>query len=121
MTVSTERQPEKGAFGAWLRSRRQAGGWTLRGLADHAGVSSSYLSQIERGHRTPSVEILRAIAGSLDLPMESVFAHAGYLEPRELTDVEAAIGRDPQLDIGQKRRLVAAYRSMRDQATVAER
>jgi transcriptional regulator with XRE-family HTH domain len=83
-------------------------------LAELAGVSNPYLSQIERGLRRPSAEILRQIAQALHLSAETLYVRAGILdEEPAAVDLVAEIRRDPHLDDEQKRALVSIYRSFR--------
>jgi transcriptional regulator with XRE-family HTH domain len=89
---------------------------SVRRLADQAGISNPYLSQIERGLRKPSAEILMSIAGALGIRTESLYERAGLLDDIERTGVEEAIAADPALTSSQKQALVEIYRSFaRDQ------
>jgi len=84
---------------------------SLRKLADQAGISNPYLSQIERGLRRPSADILAAIAGALGLRTEYVFERAGLLDATERLDVLDAIEGDSTLTTNQKQALTEIYRS----------
>ena len=85
---------------------------SLRNLALQAGVSNPYLSQIERGLRKPSAEILQRVAGALRISAETLYVRAGILEERD-DDLGAAILADPHLTEAQKRALLEIYQSFR--------
>jgi transcriptional regulator with XRE-family HTH domain len=94
--------------------REQRGQVSLRKVSEMAGISNPYLSQIERGLRKPSAEILRQIAGALQISAETLYVRAGILdEPDGDHDLEAAIRRDPFLDEEHKKTLLHIYRSFR--------
>ena len=98
--------------GEFIRDQRLIGQLSLRKLADQAGVSNPYLSQIERGLRRPSAEILQQIAHALEISAETLYVRAGILDERDLdADLTAAIGRDPSLTEDQKKTMVHIYRS----------
>ncbi|MGK2949771.1 MAG: helix-turn-helix domain-containing protein [Acidimicrobiales bacterium] len=106
------------ALGALIRAQRQQAELTLRDLAAKANVSNPYLSQIERGLHQPSVRVLKAIAGALNLSAESLLVQAGVLEgddsaPR-LPTVEEAVNADPRLSADQRQALLSVYRSFVD-------
>lgn len=84
---------------------------SVRRLADQAGISNPYLSQIERGLRKPSAEILMSIARALDIRTEALYERAGLLDDVEHSGVEEAIVADPALTRTQKQALVEIYRS----------
>lgn len=84
---------------------------SVRKLADQAGISNPYLSQIERGLRKPSAEILMSIARALDIRTESLYERAGLLDDFERPGVEEAIASDPNLTKPQKQALAEIYRS----------
>lgn len=101
-------------LGAYIRNQRETAKLSLRNLAKLAGVSNPYLSQIERGLRKPSAEILQAIARALSISSESLYVRAGILEERDIElDLEDAIHRDIHLTDTQKSALVEMYRSFR--------
>jgi transcriptional regulator with XRE-family HTH domain len=101
-------------LGAFIREQRRLGELSLRKLSELAGVSNPYLSQIERGVRKPSAEILRQIAGALHISAETMYVRAGMLDDRqEEVDLVAAIRRDPYLSEDQKKALVSIYGSFR--------
>ncbi|MFN2557209.1 MAG: helix-turn-helix domain-containing protein [Nitriliruptorales bacterium] len=101
-------------LGSYIREQRKRGEYSLRHLAKVAGVSNPYLSQIERGLRKPSAEILQAIAKALQISAESLYIKAGILEEREeLANLEVAILRDAWLNERQRAALLEIYRSFR--------
>jgi transcriptional regulator with XRE-family HTH domain len=88
---------------------------SLRKLAESAGISNPYLSQIERGLRKPSAEILKSLARALSIRAESLYERAGLLEGVERPSVAEAIEADPLLTISQKQALLEIYRSFSDE------
>lgn len=101
-------------LGAYIRNQRETAKLSLRNLAKLAGVSNPYLSQIERGLRKPSAEILQAIARALSISSESLYVRAGILEERDIElDLDDAIHRDIHLTETQKSALIEMYRSFR--------
>lgn len=100
-------------LGAVVRGRRASAGLSLRDLAERAGVSNAYLSQVERGLHEPSISVLRAVAAALGLGLDALLARAGLLDPPASTRVgtEEAIQRDPALSEPQRVALLAVYRS----------
>lgn len=109
-----EGSPRVSDLGAYIRHQRKSAELSLRNLAKLAGVSNPYLSQIERGLRKPSAEILQAIARALSISSESLYVRAGILEERDIElDLEDAIARDAFLTDAQKTALVEMYRSFR--------
>lgn len=100
-------------LGEYLRAQRGQAQMSLRQLADQAGVSNPYLSQIERGLRRPSAEVLQQIAKALRISAESLYVRAGILDEEIATQhsVEIAIGLDPALTPRQKSVLLEIYRS----------
>lgn len=104
--------------GAYIREQRRVTRLSLRRLSDMAGVSNPYLSQIERGIRRPSAEILQQIARALQISSENLYVRAGILEERSLdrpVDVPAEIARDPDLDDEQRRALLRLYWAYRNE------
>jgi transcriptional regulator with XRE-family HTH domain len=105
------------ALGELIRSQRQQAELTLRELAARTNVSNPYLSQIERGLHEPSVRVLKAIAGALNLSAESLLQQAGILEgaedgtPPPPPSVEEAVRADPKLTNEQREALLSVYRS----------
>lgn len=111
MTEIEDRWRELGEF---IREQRRVGQLSLRKLSEMAGISNPYLSQIERGLRKPSAEILRNIAGALSISAETLYVRAGILDERDGDhDLVADIRRDPFIDEEQKKTLVHIYLSFR--------
>ncbi|MEV7322475.1 helix-turn-helix transcriptional regulator [Streptomyces sp. NPDC093970] len=105
-----------GNLGEYLREQRRNAQLSLRQLADAAGVSNPYLSQIERGLRKPSAEVLQQVAKALRISAETLYVRAGILDAeRDLNEVEtrAVILADPTLDERQKQVLLQIYESFR--------
>jgi transcriptional regulator with XRE-family HTH domain len=101
-------------LGEFIREQRRVGQLSLRKLSDLAGISNPYLSQIERGLRKPSAEILQQIARALEISSETLYVRAGILEDRTgTTDLVAEILRDPLITEEQKKALVRIYDSFR--------
>ena len=104
------------SLGDYLREQRQAARLSLRQLSELAGVSNPYLSQIERGLKKPSAEILQQLAKGLQVSAESLYVRAGILDERhghEATtlDTRAAIAADPKLTSRQRTALLDIYDS----------
>jgi transcriptional regulator with XRE-family HTH domain len=97
--------------GSFIRQQRERSAISLRKLAERAGISNPYLSQIERGLRKPSAEILKSIARALSISAETLFERAGLLEGRDAADVESVIRADSTLSERQKQALTEIYRS----------
>jgi transcriptional regulator with XRE-family HTH domain len=119
--TTDEKSTRLGDLGDYIRNQRNSAQLSLRNLAKMAGVSNPYLSQIERGLRKPSAEILQAIAKALSISSETLYVKAGILEERDPDDdVENAISRDRYLTEPQRQALVEMYRSFRQLAMMAE-
>ncbi|MGN6721051.1 MAG: helix-turn-helix domain-containing protein [Marmoricola sp.] len=103
------------SLGDYLRDQRTSAQLSLRQLADQTGVSNPYLSQIERGLRRPSAEVLQQIAKALRISAEQLYVHAGIINPEEgqVRSVELAILGDPALTERQKNTLLDVYQSFR--------
>jgi transcriptional regulator with XRE-family HTH domain len=101
------------SLGDYLREQRIAAHLTLRQLAEQAGVSNPYLSQIERGLRRPSAEVLQQIAKALRISAEQLYIRAGIVSPTEGTagSVELAVLGDSRLTERQKQSLLDVYAS----------
>ncbi len=110
---SGEEHSRRDELGAFIRKQREQAKLSLRNLSKLAGVSNPYLSQIERGLRNPSAEILQAIAKALDLSSETLYVRAGILDERKDGDVESALARDPHLTEHQRATLLEMYRTFR--------
>lgn len=102
-----------GSLGDYLKEQRVGARLSLRQLADQAGVSNPYLSQIERGLRKPSAEVLQQIAKALRISAEQLYIRAGILSPDDGVggSVELAILGDTQLTERQKQSLLDVYTS----------
>jgi transcriptional regulator with XRE-family HTH domain len=102
--------------GRFIREQRSAAKMSLRKLAAAAGVSNPYLSQIERGLRRPSAEILNAIAKGLRISAETLYVQAGILDDRrDHADLMTAIMADRTITERQKQVLVQIYQSFREE------
>jgi transcriptional regulator with XRE-family HTH domain len=123
MTDPWEAQRE--ALGAFIREQRKRANLSLRQLAELTSLSNPYLSQVERGLHQPSVRVLKALSGALNVSAETLLAQAGLIDAMtvgatEVTDThepnvpgtEQAIAADPRLGDDQKAALIAVYRSM---------
>ena len=109
-----------GSLGEYLREQRRNAQLSLRQLADAAGVSNPYLSQIERGLRKPSAEVLQQVAKALRISAETLYVRAGILDaerdPQEWQRegaTRAVILTDPSLTERQKQVLLQIYESFR--------
>jgi transcriptional regulator with XRE-family HTH domain len=104
-------------IGDYIRQQREQAKISLRQLAQAAGVSNPYLSQIERGLRKPSAEILQQIAKGLRISAEALYVQAGILEDRPGdSGVRSALLTDPQLTERQKQVLIEIYESFRKES-----
>ena len=101
-------------LGEFIREQRSSSRLSLRRLSELAGISNPYLSQIERGLRKPSAEILQQIAKALRISAETLYVRAGILEERETDhDLMGEILRDSYLTEDQKQTLIKVYLSFR--------
>jgi transcriptional regulator with XRE-family HTH domain len=108
-----------GSIGEYIRQQREQAKISLRQLASAAGVSNPYLSQIERGLRRPSAEILQQIAKGLRISAEALYVQAGILEDRRPdSGVRAAVLADPELAERQKQVLLEIYEAFRRETAV---
>ena len=119
-------EAQRAALGAFIREQRKRANLSLRQLAELTSLSNPYLSQVERGLHQPSVRVLKAISGALNVSAETLMAQAGLIDamvpartdantagPRaDLPDTEDAIRADQRLGDEQKAALIAVYRSM---------
>ena len=127
MTDPWEAQRE--ALGAFIREQRKRANLSLRQLAELTSLSNPYLSQVERGLHQPSVRVLKAISGALNVSAETLMAQAGLIDaiaatdpatqadgttagPKDIPDTEDVIRADQRLSDEQKAALIAVYRSM---------
>jgi transcriptional regulator with XRE-family HTH domain len=110
------------SIGDYIREQREQARISMRQLAQSAGVSNPYLSQIERGLRKPSADILQQIAKGLRISAEALYVQAGILEDRPAdTGVRSALLTDADLSERQKQVLIEIYESFRKENTaVAE-
>ncbi len=105
-------------LGDFLHEQRRGAQLSLRQLADQAGVSNPYLSQIERGLRRPSAEVLHQLAKALRISAETMYVRAGFLDPEDDQErsVQLAVRADPRLSERQKQVLLDIYESFRQEA-----
>lgn len=109
------------SLGDYIREQRESTQVSLRQLARSAGVSNPYLSQIERGLKKPSAEILQQIAKGLRISAETLYVRAGILDERHgAGDVVAAVLADPAIGERHKRVLVDIYESFRAEHATAQ-
>ncbi len=100
-------------IGEFIREQRRNAQISLRQLADQAGVSNPYLSQIERGLRKPSAEVLQQIATALRVSTPVMYLRAGLLDAGESQGVLAAIAADNGLSNRQKQTIAEIYEAFR--------
>lgn len=106
--------------GAFIREQRERANLSLRRLAERAGVSNPYLSQIERGIRNPSAEILKRLSRALEISAETLYSKAGLIEDgRETPTVVEAIESDRNLTPRQKQVVLDLYRALVDASSAA--
>ena len=101
-------------LGDFIRDQRRNARLSLRKLSERAGISNPYLSQIERGLRKPSAEILQGIARGLRISAETLYVRAGILDERDgadAPDIVAAVMHDTTISDRQKQVLIEIYRS----------
>ena len=111
-------------LGSFIRTRRRNLKLSLRRLSQASGISNPYLSQIERGLRKPSAEVLQQIARALELPVEELYVRAGILEapprhPMGGVDLVELVRRDPELTDAQKDAIVGLYERFRGEGREA--
>ena len=111
--VKDELESRWDELGEFIRDQRRVDHLSLRKLSELAGISNPYLSQIERGLRRPSAEILQQIARALEISSDTLYVRAGILEEREAADLVGEIRRDPNLTEEQKKTLIRIYTSFR--------
>ena len=118
-------EAQREALGAFIREQRKRANLSLRQLAELTSLSNPYLSQVERGLHQPSVRVLKALSGALNVSAETLMAQAGLIdaiagdaaaatdtEEQHVSGTEDAIRADPRLGEEQKAALIAVYRSM---------
>jgi transcriptional regulator with XRE-family HTH domain len=108
-------------IGEFIRDLRSSARISLRELAERAGVSNPYLSQIERGLRKPSAEVLAQIASALRVSTPLMYLRAGLLNEKDGQGVLAAIAVDPDLTVSQKQSLSQIYETFRRENTRTDR
>jgi transcriptional regulator with XRE-family HTH domain len=113
VSAPDERPADALDVGAFIKSQRQRAKISVRKLAELANVSNPYLSQIERGLRKPSAEILQQVANALRISVETLYVRAGMLPERSspVASVHEAIDADPLLTAEQKSALANVYDS----------
>ncbi len=109
-------------LGEFIREQRSMSRLSLRRLAELADVSNPYLSQIERGLRKPSAEILQQIAKALRISAETLYIRAGILEEKDPSDQDltAAILSDMTISESQKQVIISIYQSFRKENAAAQ-
>jgi transcriptional regulator with XRE-family HTH domain len=121
VTEDTPAQPDRlSELGEFIRQQRNGARLSLRHLSELAGISNPYLSQIERGLRRPSAEILQQIARALQISAETLYVRAGILEERAVSGggtaregLVGAILSDATLGMEQRQVLLRVYLSLR--------
>ena len=113
MSENPEQASSRLELGDFIRQQRERSKMSLRRLADRAGISNPYLSQIERGLRKPSAEILKSLARALSIQAESMYVRAGLLDDGlSPPTVVEAVEADPVLNTRQKQVLLELYRTL---------
>jgi transcriptional regulator with XRE-family HTH domain len=103
-------------LGEFIRQQREMAKLSLRRLSEIAGISNPYLSQIERGLRKPSADILQQIARALSISAETLYVRAGILDAdRDMGDLVSAILAAPDIDDAQKQTMIRIYLSFRSE------
>ena len=111
-TVATSAASDIGSF---IRAQRENAQVSVRQLAERSGVSNPYLSQVERGLRKPSADVLAQIAKALRVSAEVLYVRAGILEPSEASEVRDAIVTDAAINERQKQILLDIYAAFTQQ------
>ncbi len=111
-----------GSLGEFIAAQRRSAQLTLRQLAEQTGISNPYLSQIERGLRRPSAEVLQQLSKALRVSAETLYVRAGILDPDDhaVTSVEMAVLADTAITERQKRVLIDVYASFVKENASAE-
>jgi transcriptional regulator with XRE-family HTH domain len=113
--VSTVAVDVASDIGSFIRTQRENAQVSVRQLAERAGVSNPYLSQVERGLRKPSADVLSQIAKALRVSAEVLYVQAGILEPSDKSQVRDAIVTDTAISERQKQILLDIYASFTQQ------
>jgi transcriptional regulator with XRE-family HTH domain len=114
-TLSAKVSTAASDIGSFIRSQRELAQVSVRQLAELAGVSNPYLSQVERGLRKPSADVLSQIAKALRVSAEVLYVRAGILEPSDKSQVRDAIITDTAITERQKQILLDIYTSFAQQ------
>ncbi|BBY22966.1 helix-turn-helix domain-containing protein [Mycobacterium stomatepiae] len=115
-TLSAKVSTAASDIGSFIRSQRELAQVSVRQLAELAGVSNPYLSQVERGLRKPSADVLSQIAKALRVSAEVLYVRAGILEPSDKSQVRDAIITDTAITERQKQILLDIYASFAQQS-----
>lgn len=108
-------------IGAFIKDLRENARISLRQLAEQANISNPYLSQIERGLRKPSAEVLAQLAAALRVSTPAMYLKAGLLGSDDHQGVPTAIAADPLLTVAQKQSLTQIYETfVRENARAEE-
>jgi transcriptional regulator with XRE-family HTH domain len=113
--VTTAASDMASDIGSFIRTQRENAQVSVRQLAERAGVSNPYLSQVERGLRKPSAEVLNQLAKALRVSAEVLYVQAGMLEPSDKSQVRDAIVTDTAITERQKQILLDIYASFAQQ------
>jgi transcriptional regulator with XRE-family HTH domain len=113
--VSTAASDMASDLGSFIRDLRENAQVSVRQLAERSGVSNPYLSQVERGLRKPSADVLSQIAKALRISAEVLYVRAGILEPSDKSQVRDAIITDTAITERQKQILLDIYASFTEQ------
>ncbi|MBW0013612.1 helix-turn-helix transcriptional regulator [Mycobacterium sp.] len=113
--LSTKVSTAASDIGSFIRDLRENAQVSVRQLAERSGVSNPYLSQVERGLRKPSADVLNQIAKALRVSAEVLYVRAGILEPGETSQVRDAIITDAAITERQKQILLDIYASFTQQ------
>jgi transcriptional regulator with XRE-family HTH domain len=111
--VTEEPKDSPRDIGGFIRDLRRNARISLRQLAEQAGVSNPYLSQIERGLRKPSAEVLAQLASALRISTPLMYLRAGLLDAKDNPGVLGAIAADQDLTLAQKQSLSQIYETFR--------
>lgn len=113
MKEGNHREERHADLGEFIRQQRQRADLSLRRLADMAGISNPYLSQIERGIRKPSAEILKSLSRALEISANSLYSKAGLIDDEgSRATVTESIASDPALTGEQKQVMLDMYRAL---------
>jgi len=109
--MASDRREIPRELGEYIRTQRRQAQLSVRKLADLAGVSNTYMSQIERGLKRPSAGILQKLARTLEVSAESLYVQAGILDSEREPDLVTAIRAQSGLSADQRRVLIRVYES----------